>query len=139
MKTSFVKAASFSFFLMAIFALTTSFEWTNPASRWEKLGERRVNRGLDHDVIMVTASEGNFKAIKLVVRHSGINLHRCVVHFANGGDQEVEIRQNIPSGGESRVIDLNGRDRYINHVSFWYDTKGGVLNDKAVVELWGRH
>jgi hypothetical protein len=65
-------------------------------------------------------------------------MHKMVVHYGNGEDQEIEIRQDIPKGGESRVIDLSGKRRVIQSVDFWYDTKG-LLNDKAIVELWGRH
>ena len=38
----------------------------------------------------------------------------------------------------TKVIDLEGNNRIISKVDFWYDTKGGLLNDKAVIELWGR-
>ena len=105
---------------------------------WEKLGQRKVDRALDRDEIFVTASEGRFTAVKLIVRRSAINLHKVVIHFANGGEQEVAVRNNIPAGGETRVIDINGGKRVIRKVVFWYDTKG-LLNDKAVLELWGRH
>ncbi|MCO6477283.1 MAG: DUF2541 family protein [Phaeodactylibacter sp.] len=105
--------------------------------RWEKLGQRKVNRSLDRDEIVVTGREGAFRKIKLMVRRSPINMHRCVIHFRNGSAQEVELRNNIPAGGETRVIDIDGNRRIITKVVFWYDTKG--LQDKAVVELWGRH
>ena len=106
--------------------------------RWEKLGQRTVNRRLDRDEIVVTAREGAFTAIKFRVRNSGINMHRLVVHYRNGEKHEVALRNNIPAGGESRVIDLPGRKRIIKKVVFWYDTKG-IINDKAVISLWGRH
>lgn len=139
MRTTIAKAASFTFALLALIMVSTSFQLADVLGPWEKLGARKVDRKADHDFIKVTAKEGNFKSIKLLVRHSGINMDRCVVHFANGEKQEINIRENIPAGGETRVIDLDGRDRFIQGVGFWYDTKGGAFNDKAVVELWGRH
>lgn len=139
MRAIIVKSSTFTFALMALFMICTSFQLSDVPGPWEKLGERRVNRRADHDYIKVTAREGDFKAIKLMVRNSGINMDRCVVHFANGDKQEINIRENIPAGGETRIIDLEGKDRYIQGVGFWYDTKGGALNDKAVVVLWGRH
>ena len=66
-------------------------------------------------------------------------MDKMVVHYGNGESQNIEIRENILKGGESRVIDLTGNKRIINRVEFWYDTKGGPMNDKALVELWGRH
>ncbi len=111
---------------------------TDMTGRWEKLGEKRVDRAMDHDRIVIGRVEGTFTKLKLIVRHSAINMHKMVVHYGNGEDQEIEIRQDIPKGGESRVIDLSGKRRVIQSVDFWYDTKG-LLNDKAIVELWGRH
>jgi len=107
-------------------------------NKWEKLGERKVNLGLDHDRIVIGASDGIFSKLKIKVRNSGINLHRMVVHFGNGDKQEIAIREDIQNGGESRAVDLKGNRRVISKVDFWYDTKG-LINDKAIVELWGRH
>lgn len=127
------------FFIMlpALAALFLNFAPVEPP-RWEHLGTRKVNYGLDRDEILVTVSEGRFDAIKLLVKHSPVNMHRVVIHFGNGMEQEVEVRNQIPAGGETRVIDIRGENRVIRKVVFWYDTKG--LNDRrAVVELWGRH
>ncbi len=106
--------------------------------RWEKLGERKVNYGLDRDEIIVTAAEGRFTALKFKIQKGGINLHKVVVHFGNGTTEELEVRDEIPGGGESRVIDLPGNKRIIQKVVFWYDTKN-FANQKAHLELWGRH
>lgn len=106
--------------------------------RWELLGERKVNLGLDHDRIVVGMRDGVFSKLKIKVKHSGINMHKMVVHFKNGDKQEIAIREDIAQGGESRVIDLEGKKRVITEVDFWYDTKG-LINNKAIVELWGRH
>lgn len=140
MNSTTIKPAIF-IFLLAAFTFGTAFTpITSEASiqgRWEMLGQRKVNRSLDRDEIIVTAREGAFRKAKLMVRKSPINMHRCVIHFRNGDTQEVAIRNNIPAGGETRVIDIEGNRRIITKVVFWYDTKG--LQDKAVVELWGRH
>ena len=106
--------------------------------KWEKLGQRKVNRALDKDEILVTAREGRFTKVKLTIKKSAINMHKMVIHFANGGKQEVNLRKNIPAGGSTRVVDIKGGKRVIKKVVFWYDTKG-IINNKAVVELWGRH
>jgi hypothetical protein len=106
--------------------------------KWQKLGERKVQRALDHDEIKVGLRDGVFSKLKITVRHSGIHLHKLVVHYGNGERDELEVREDISRGGESRVIDLRGNKRVISTVDFWYDTKGGIFNDKAVVELWAR-
>ena len=62
---------------------------------------------------------------------------RMIVVYDNGEPDNIDVRQNIPQGGESRVLDLRGGKRSIRKVEFWYDTKG-VLRGKAKVQLWGR-
>jgi len=103
---------------------------------WKLLGIRTVALTADRDVIVVGAKEGLFKAIKLTVRKSGIHFMDMKVHFRNGDVIDVEIRNLIPAGGETRVIDLPGANRYIDKVVFWY--KSTQRNpQKAVVKLWG--
>jgi hypothetical protein len=106
--------------------------------QWEKLGERKVNFAVDRDEILVTAAEGRFSALKIKVKKGRINLHKMVVHFGDGTEQEVETRDEIPAGGESRVINLDGNRRVIRKVVFVYDSKN-FANKRAEVELWGRH
>jgi hypothetical protein len=131
------KSTLFLFSLIVIFSLS-SFTTDILYNKWEKLGERRVNLGIDHDRIVVGSRDGVFSKLKIIVKNSGINMHKMEVHFGNGEKQEIAIREDIQKGGESRVIDLKGNRRVITKVDFWYDTKG-LINDKAVVELWGRH
>lgn len=129
---------TFAFSLtLAISALALS-SFTIALGGWEKLGVRKVNYGLDRDEIWVTAAEGRFTALKLSVTGGGINLHRIAVHYGNGDIDELEVRENIRPGGETRVLDLQGNKRIIQKVVFWYDTKNWA-GRKASVHLWGRH
>lgn len=131
----------FSFVLTFFLSDLAAFpEWVSPLSppKWELLGTRKVNYGLDKDEIMVTRMEGRFTALKIKVKKGGINLHKVFVHFGDGQVQELEVREDIQAGGETRVIDLAGNRRVIQKVVFWYDTKN-YANQKATVELWGRH
>ncbi len=123
--------------LLMISFLSTSEIFAQQGT-WERLGSRRVDRRVDHDEIIVTWLEGAFDAIKIEVKGAPLNMHRCVVHFANGGDQEILTRHNFAQGSDSRVIDLKGNNRIINRISFWYDTQG-LLRGKAIVTVWGRH
>ena len=119
--------------IILLLSLTSVF-----AADWEKLGARKVQHKADRDVILVGAKEGTFTAIKLVVRKAGIHLMDMKVHFVNGDVMDVKVRKLIPKNGETRVIDLPGKDRKIEKVVFWYETpkKRAKL---GTVRLWGRH
>ena len=114
--------------------LLTSFN----LPKWDFLGSRTVDFKLDHDEIVVTGHEGKFDAIKIKVTRAPINMYKVVVHFGNGGEQNLEIANNFTPGSESRTINLKGEDRVIKRISFWYDTKKKATK-KAIVEVWGKH
>ena len=103
---------------------------------WELLGARTVKHSLDRDEITVTAREGMFRRIKLKVRNTRVTFRKVLVHFGDGGVQEVELRRQIPAGGETRAIDLKGGRRVIRKVVFWYNTPQS-RRKKAVVQLFG--
>ena len=108
------------------------------AAGWAFLGERVVADRVDHDVIVVTGSEGTFSALKLAVKRRPVHFLDMKVHFANGSVQTVELRTVIPAGGESRIIDLEGDDRTISKVEFWYEANSIGVGKKALVRLHGR-
>jgi len=87
--------------------------------RWERLGQSRVDGRRDHDNIRVNA-RGAFRAIQLRVQGGSIEFQRVVVHFENGADTDVEVRDRIQNGGTTRAIDLPGDQRRIRSVEVWY-------------------
>ncbi|MBK9271552.1 MAG: hypothetical protein IPM48_08130 [Saprospiraceae bacterium] len=105
--------------------------------KWSKLGSRLVKHDIDKDEIVVTAVEGLFDALQIRVKKAGINMHRCVVHFGDGSTQEIELKQEFKQGEKSRQINLDGANRIIRKVVFWYDTKN-YRRKQALVELWGK-
>lgn len=117
-------------FLLTILASGLSAQWTH-------LGAAKVHGHSDHDEIIVTALEGDFSAIKLFVENEGIHFEKVVVHFGNGGKEEMFIRSFIPAGGETRVLDLPGRDRVIRKVSFYYKGNASTKR-KGKVILYGK-
>jgi Protein of unknown function (DUF2541) len=104
--------------------------------RWQVLGSANVDGGRDHDMIRVNAP-GAFTALQLGIRGGAIEFQRVVVHFENGGEQELQVRDRIRAGGKTRVIDLNGNRRRIESVEFWYG-KPDWRSGRPQVNLWGR-
>lgn len=124
-------------FSSAGFAQLRSQPRAGTAGSWRLIGSVQANFRADHDVIIVKGPFDNFRRIKFKVTDAPLNLHRLVVTYDNGAPDKIDVRQNIPQGGESRVIDLRGiGKRSIRKIEFWYDTKG-ILNGKADVTVFG--
>ena len=104
--------------------------------RWERLGDSRVDGRRDHDNIRVN-SRGRFRAIRFFVQGGQIEFHRVVVHFENGADTEVEVRERVRRDGNSRSIDLPGDERRIRSVEFWYGRENWGRSRPQLV-LYGR-
>lgn len=128
---------SFSLLMLALLLLATPLA-AGKLKGWELLGERTVRDGLDHDAIAVTAAKGDFKSLKVVVRGHAVQFRSMRIHFGDGSEQAVELRDVIPAGGESRVIDVEGRDRVIQSVEFTYDAQSR-RGKRALIRLFGRN
>lgn len=104
---------------------------------WQPLGTRVVDYTIDHDVIQVNNTE-TFTAVKVSVKNGTINVHKATVHFKNGDTQDITLPKEVSSANDGKVIDLAGNKRAIDKVTFWYDTKGSMKDEKAVIELWAK-
>jgi hypothetical protein len=110
---------------------------TVASAQWKRLGTKEVDYRADHDTINVSFLRGDFKAVKISVAQAPVEFQRVVLTYGNGRTEEIELRSRIRAGGESRVIDLQGRDRVIRKVDFWYESPR-ERRKKAKVTLWGR-
>jgi hypothetical protein len=107
------------------------------AGEWRLIGQTHADHAADHDSIIVKGPFDNFRKIKFKVTDAPLNMQRMVVTYDNGQPDNIDIRQNIPQGGESRAIDLRGiGKRSVRRIDFWYDTKG-FLKGKADVTVFG--
>lgn len=104
---------------------------------WRLLGTTEANHTADHDIIIVAGPFDFFRKLKFKVTDAPLNMQRMIVRYDDGAlPENIDLRFNIPQGGESRIIDLKGLKRKIKSVEFWYDTKG-FLKGKANVTLFG--
>jgi hypothetical protein len=104
---------------------------------WQMIGTVEAGFKADHDTIAVRGPFDDFRKIKFKVTGAGLNLQRLVVVYDNGQPDNIEVRENIKEGGESRQIDLAGAGRRsIRRIDFWYDTKG-ILKGHAKVTVVG--
>ena len=116
----------------------TTFAQGQRGKDWDLLGERTVTDRGDHDTIAVTGARGTFTAVKFEVRNHAVDFQRVVIHFGNGDVQDVELRNIIPAGGKSRVIDIEGHDRVIKTIEFVYDAQA-LGGRTARVRVFGKN
>lgn len=102
------------------------------------LGSRNVSDRIDHDKIVVTAARGEFRRIQFRVSRRPIEIHRVVVHYGNGGDDALDVRERIRAGGQTRWIDLRGGDRVIRSIDFWYDAQSIGRGGTANLRVYGK-
>lgn len=123
--------------LLAVLTIGASFGHAAKPG-WQYLGRKQASFTRDHDVIKVKGPADNFRALKLKVTDAPLDLRRIVVTYDNKTKENLDVRQNIPQGGESQPIDLRGGKRSIRRVEFWYDISGRGRGT-ADVSLFGRH
>jgi hypothetical protein len=109
-----------------------------PERGWELLGTKKVGFIADRDTVQVGRQEGRFRAIKLRVRNAPIHMTDLKVVYANGEPDDLPVRADIRAGGETRAIDLRGRDRAIREVQMVYRSRP-TFKGLATVEVWGLH
>lgn len=125
------------FLLLLLAGLSLACASSSAVPGWALLGSRTVGDAVDRDEIRVGPRDGTFRRIKLLVRHRAVTLYDVKVHYAGGGVQDVRVQRQIPAGGETRAIDLNGGARVIEKVVFTYRTTRG-RGPQAVVQLYAR-
>jgi hypothetical protein len=102
---------------------------------WIFLGEAHVDGAVDHDNIKVGVENGRFHAIQLRVSGGAIEFQRVVVHFGNGTQEDIVVRERIPSGGRTRAIELPGELRVIQSLELWYSKE--PWEKRPTVRLYG--
>ena len=123
--------------LVAAMALAAGASQTASArdrghDNWEQLGCRSVGFLVDHDTIKVGRKEGRFKAIRLEVSGNSVFMNDLKVIYANGMPDDIPIRSEIRAGGETRVLDLKGRDRAIKEINMTYRSKPSFKGEAKV-------
>jgi hypothetical protein len=103
--------------------------------RMVHLGDAHVDGAIDHDTIRVGRSEGKYRAIQLRVSGGAIRFDRVIVRYGNGTQEEIAIRDLIPSGGRTRIIDLPGDRRIIRTLDLWYEK--ATWRRRPKVSLYG--
>jgi hypothetical protein len=121
-------------FLAAFLALAACATPT-PASAWTQIGVRDVRDRTDRDTIVVEGPR-QFERVKLCVYRRPVHFLDVDVRFANGGHQDVSVRQRINPGECTRNIDLTGDDRNITSISMLYEETSWRRGAHATVRVF---
>jgi hypothetical protein len=119
-------------FAAAFLALAAS---AGPAAAWTQIGARDVRDRTERDTIVVEGPR-QFERIRLCVYRNPVHFVDVDVRFANGGHQDVSVRQRINPGQCTRAIDLSGDDRNITTVSMLYEETSWRRGAHATVRLF---
>lgn len=106
-------------------------------AQWEELGCRKVGFIADRDVIRVGRDEGRFKAIRLKVSGNKVHMMDLKVVYANGQPDDIQVREEIRDGGQTRPLDLRGERRAIRQVEMVYRSQPN-FKGQATVCVEGR-
>jgi hypothetical protein len=119
--------------LLVVLASTTAIS----AQNWEDLGSKEVKDRSEQDTWHLGAGKGQFRRLKITVQHRPVRFYKLEVTFTNGQKQAFEIRNLIRAGGETRALDLDGTDRFINKVDVWYEAATVRRGRRSQVTLFG--
>jgi len=108
---------------------------SNKIGQWEKIGTQTVQKTGEKDDFR-PSSRSSYSALKVMVRKNTVNFNKMTIYFENGQKQDVELRNNIKDGGESRVINLSFKRR-IDKIRFEYRTRN-LIGSRAEVDVWAR-
>ena len=100
---------------------------------WIKLGERKVTKAADHDVIEMNRRDGTFTKMKFRIAKSPVYVDNIVVVFENGEKETVHIDRNFGIGEWSSVIDFPGNKRFIDRIVFNYHTKFAAIGKGKII------
>ncbi len=120
-----------------VFAAGATLASAQRRGQWVNLGTKDVKAASEQDTWHVTSARGQFRRIKLTIGRSAVRIGRLQIRYASGQDEDVQVRLNIPAGGSTRNIDVDGRNRFLKEVNAWYETVGMSRRRTARVTLWG--
>jgi len=136
-----MKKAYVVLFILSVVFLNTSFA-QKPAVMmskepgWHKIGEITASLKMQTESIVVLGAD-EFSSIKLRVTDAPLNIDRLQVVYESGEVEDIEVRNNLKEGGETRAVTLKNGDEDIEKVVFTYKTLENYKGQKAHVELYG--
>jgi hypothetical protein len=109
---------------------------TGDEKGWYNIGKISASFKNERESIVVMGKD-EFETIKLRVHDAPLNIDHMQVYFEGGKVQEINVKQPLKAGEETKEFDLNADNKEINKVVFYYSTAPHSGSDQATVELYG--
>jgi hypothetical protein len=90
------------------------------------LGTASFQARVQRDTVNVGIREGTFRAMRMQVEGSDVEVLDLKVIYGNGAPDDIQLRQTFKAGSSSRVIDLKGAGRHISQIIVTYVPSGPV-------------
>jgi|CXWL01.1.fsa_nt_gi hypothetical protein len=107
--------------MIAVVAALASAALAGPAwAAWTMVGQKEVNDRAETDIVHM---DGHRIAdrMRVCVYRNPVHFIDMDIYFRNGGHQDVPLRYRVNAGDCTRVIDLTGGQRDIQHIVFRYE------------------
>lgn len=103
---------------------------------WRMLGIKTVGANSDRDVVYVSG-KARYSQIRLCGTGAPIHMMDLDVLYANGGREDIQVRNKIKPETCSRNIDLKGQRRNITQIRMRYE-KVRPGSRTPVIRVYGR-
>lgn len=107
------------------------------SAQWVQLGSKELPDRSNSGSWEVGKDKGEFKKVKLSVKDGKVDLVAITVKYMDGRMESFKCRGQIKAGGETREIDLTGKDRFILRVTAAYIASTNRGNTVFHATLWG--
>jgi hypothetical protein len=84
----------------------------------------------------INANE-KYSAIRFKAKDATVNLTDIEVEYEDGKKQNLSINSPVRAESESKIVNLESKDKKLDKITFNYQKDETARADKAKVELWG--
>jgi hypothetical protein len=110
--------------LLALALAATALSGTVALAKEVVIGTATYNYAPVRDTINIGGRAGQFKAVRMEVRQSDVEILDLKIVYGNGSGEDIKVRQMFKAGSSSREIDLAGKARAIKQIIVTYLPKG---------------
>ena len=109
-----------SLIVAAAAALISTVASVTPALAWDEIAQLNVRDRVDVDTVNLPGNR-EFSRLKFCVYRHPVHFIDIDIWFRNGGHQDINTRFQINPRECTRVIDLDGGRRNIDHIVLKYE------------------